>query len=110
VGQHVKTEAGNRKATVIAATGLSCRIHYDDASGPDEWVHDWQIHLDLASDPTKATVPRSARYVCGIGLFSVTREGKTHQIILRDRDNATQGSRVGEYNNIYCTNSTDGQG
>ena len=42
-----------------------------------------------------------------IGLFSVEREGKTHKIVLRDRANQARGPRVGEYSNVYCTNSTD---
>ena len=42
-----------------------------------------------------------------IGLFSVEREGKTHQIVLRDRANQAKGPRVGEYSNVYCSNSTD---
>jgi hypothetical protein len=39
------------------------------------------------------------------GKFSVTREGKTHQIVLRDKAAEAQGPRVREYANINCTNS-----
>ena len=42
-----------------------------------------------------------------IGVYSVEREGKTDQIVLRNRANQAQGPRVGEYANFYCTNSTD---
>jgi hypothetical protein len=42
-----------------------------------------------------------------IGLFSIDLEGKTHKIVLRNRDFEAQGPRAHEYQNIYCTNSTD---
>lgn len=41
-----------------------------------------------------------------IGKFSVTREGRTHQIVLRDKAAEAQGPRVREYANIVCTNSS----
>ena len=41
------------------------------------------------------------------GRFSIEREGKTHSIVLRSIDNERQGPRVGEFGNIYCTNSSD---
>lgn len=41
------------------------------------------------------------------GKFSVEREGKTHKIILRNKTFEAQGPRAHEYQNIYCTLSTD---
>jgi hypothetical protein len=41
------------------------------------------------------------------GRFSVEREGLTHKIVLRSLASEAQGSRVDEYSNVYCTNSTD---
>jgi hypothetical protein len=58
-----------------------------------------QQRLSFTSGPYKADN--------WIGLFSVERDGKTHKVVLRDRAKQTQGPRVGEYSNIYCTNSTD---
>ncbi len=55
--------------------------------------------LDFTSGPYKTSG--------WIGKFSVEREGKTHKIVLRNRAFEAEGPRVHEYQNIYCTLSTD---
>jgi len=41
------------------------------------------------------------------GKFSVEREGKTHKIVLRNKAFEAEGPRAHEYQNFYCTLSTD---
>jgi len=42
-GTDVVVEPGDHPATVLQASGASCRVHYKDAAFPDGWTYDFNI-------------------------------------------------------------------
>ena len=70
VGERVLAEPGDRLGVVIATTGASCRVHFDDPSRPDDWVQIYSIKdagakaLNMA---TAAAGPSMGRYNITVG-------------------------------------------
>jgi hypothetical protein len=70
VGQRVLAEPGDHPATVLAASGASCRLHYDDGAFPDGWDYNFNIKpIDtvVRNESASAAGPRPGRYNFTIG-------------------------------------------
>jgi hypothetical protein len=74
IGERVLAEPGDRAGTVMATTGASCRVHFDDPSRAEDWVQIYSIKAAGAVARDKANAasgPRLGRYniTVGTGFF-----------------------------------------
>jgi hypothetical protein len=70
VGERILAEPGDRPGTVTGMTAASCRVHFDDASGADDWVQVYSLKAaaSVARDArTAASGPRIGRYNITVG-------------------------------------------
>ena len=119
--ENIRAIPGAAAAASAPRRGKYVCMGYSGGPGQFRW------YLDLGNGTYRQTTPdlasghysfdasaRRLTFTSGpykannwIGLFSVEREGKTHKVVLRNRDFEAQGPRAHKYQNIYCTNSTD---
>src|SRR5271166_5844313 len=65
VGNRVLVEPGDHPATVLATSGGSCRVHYEDSAFADGWTYSFNIKAidkDAKDAAAAAKGPRLGRY------------------------------------------------
>lgn len=90
VGQRVIVEPGHHPATVLAASGASCKVHYEDGAFGDGWTYQFNIQpagRDAANAAAAAGGPQPGKYTVtiGAGLFQgylVLRPSGVYEMLL----------------------------
>jgi hypothetical protein len=72
-GAHVLVDPGGHSATVLSASGGSCRVHYDDNAYPDGWTYNFNVKpaASAVAPLPNLTTPQFGRYdiTVGSGLY-----------------------------------------
>lgn len=70
VGQRVIVDPGHHPATVLAVSGASCKVHYENGAFRDGWTYQFNVQSvgrDAANAASAAKGPQPGKYTITIG-------------------------------------------
>ena len=89
-GAPVIVTPGDHPATVLQASGASCRVHYEDAAFADGWTYIFNVRpadKDVKASATAGRGPRLGRYTIAVGTgaydgYLVLRSASEYELFL----------------------------